>query len=103
CLILMDELMNYVSRFRKEGLSDQLYNFIHNLSMVASGLSNVVVAISIPTSQIEMTSEDEADFSRFKKVLDRVGKPVILSSDADISEIIRRRLFEWERLSPEGH
>ena len=103
CLILMDELMNYVSRFRKQGLSDQLYNFIQNLSMVASGLSNVVVAISIPTSQIEMTSEDEADFSRFKKVLDRVGKPVILSSDADISEIIRRRLFEWERLSPEGH
>lgn len=103
CLILMDELMNYVSRFRKQGLSDQLYNFIQNLSMVASGLSNIVVAISIPTSQIEMTSEDEADFSRFKKVLDRVGKPVILSSDADISEIIRRRLFEWERLSPEGH
>lgn len=103
CLILMDELMNYVSRFRKQGLSDQLYNFIQNLSMVASGLSNVVVAISIPTSQIEMTSEDEADFSRFKKVLDRVGKPVILSSDADISEIIRRRLFEWERLSPDGH
>jgi hypothetical protein len=103
CLILMDELMNYASRFRKQGLSDQLYNFIQNLSMVASGLSNVVVAISIPTSQIEMTSEDEADFSRFKKVLDRVGKPVILSSDADISEIIRRRLFEWDQLSPEGH
>lgn len=103
CLILMDELMNYASRFRKQGLSDQLYNFIQNLSMVASGLPNVVVAISIPTSQLEMTSEDEADFSRYKKVLDRVGKPVILSSDADISEIIRRRLFEWERLSPEGH
>jgi len=103
CLILMDELMNYVSRFRKQGLSDQLYYFIQNLSVVASGLSNVVVAISIPTSQLEMTSEDEADFSRYKKVLDRVGKPVILSSDADISEIIRRRLFEWERLSPEGH
>jgi len=105
CLILMDELMNYVSRFRKLGLSDQLYNFIQNLSMVASGLSNVVVAISIPTSVLEMASapEDQMDFDRYKKVLDRVGKPVILSSDADISEIIRRRLFEWEKLSPDGH
>ena len=105
CLILMDELMNYVSRFRKLGLSDQLYNFIQNLSIVASGLSNVVVAISIPTSVLEMASapEDQMDFDRYKKVLDRVGKPVILSSDADISEIIRRRLFEWEKLSPDGH
>ncbi|HOV82546.1 MAG TPA: DUF499 domain-containing protein [Methanothrix sp.] len=104
CLILIDELMNYVSRFRKQGLSDQLYNFIQNLSVVASGLPNVVVVISIPTSELERapSPEDQMDFDRFKKVLDRVGKPVILSSDADISEIIRRRLFEWERLSPEG-
>jgi predicted AAA+ superfamily ATPase len=34
CLILMDELMNYVSRNRESGLSDQLYNFIQNLTNV---------------------------------------------------------------------
>ena len=28
CLILMDELMNYISRNRKSGLSDQFYNFL---------------------------------------------------------------------------
>lgn len=105
CLILMDELMNYVSRYRKLGLSTQLYSFIQNLSEVARGVSNVVVVISIPASQLEMpTAEDHLDYDRFKKVLDRVSKPIIISSDADISEIIRRRLFEWdkEHLTSEG-
>ena len=31
-LILMDELMNYVSRNRKSGFGAQLYNFLQNLS-----------------------------------------------------------------------
>src|SRR5207237_10283819 len=31
-LILMDELMNFVSRSRKSGLAAQLYTFLHNLS-----------------------------------------------------------------------
>jgi len=104
CLILMDELMNYASGYRKLGLSSQLYRFIHNLSEAARGLSNVVVVISIPSSQLEMTAEDVLDYDRFKKVLDRVSKPIIISSDADISEIIRRRLFEWDKdhLTAEG-
>lgn len=104
CLILMDELMNYASRYRNMGLSAQLYSFIQNLSEVARGLSNVVVVISIPASQLEMTAEDLIDYDRFKKVLDRVSKPIIISSDADISEIIRRRLFEWDKdhLTAEG-
>ena len=104
CLILMDELMNYARGYRKLGLSSQLYRFIHNLSEVARGLSNVVVVTSIPSSQLEMTAEDVLDYDRFKKVLDRVSKPIIISSDADISEIIRRRLFEWDKdhLTAEG-
>jgi len=31
-LILMDELMNFVSRSRKSGMAGQLYSFLHNLS-----------------------------------------------------------------------
>ena len=30
----MDELMNYMSRFRREGLNEQLYDFIMNLTGV---------------------------------------------------------------------
>jgi hypothetical protein len=95
-LILMDELMNYVSRNRRSGLGAQLYHFLHNLSEVVRALDNVVLAVSIPASELEMTAEDQSDFERFKKVLDRLGKAMVMSSDVEISEIIRRRLFEWD-------
>ena len=95
-LILMDELMNYVSRNRRSGLGGQLYNFLQNLSEVARSSDNVVLAVSIPASELEMTAEDQSDFERFKKVLDRLGKAIVMSSDTEISEIIRRRLFEWD-------
>jgi len=95
-LILMDELMNYVSRNRRSGLGFQLYDFLHNLSETARGQSNVVLAVSIPASELEMTTEDQSDYERFKKVLDRLGKAVIMSAEAETSEIIRRRLFEWD-------
>src|SRR5207244_12238331 len=43
-----------------------------------------------------MSADDQSDFERFKKVLDRLGKAIVMSSETEISEIIRRRLFEWD-------
>ncbi len=104
CLILLDELMNYVSRNRKSGLSTQLYDFLQNLSETARGQDNVIVAVSIPASELEMTAEDRSDYQRYKKLLDRLGKAVIMAAEAETSEIIRRRLFEWDAqaTSPDG-
>lgn len=95
CLILMDELMNYISRNRKSGLATQLYNFIQNLCEEARVHRNMVLAVSIPASEYEMNAEDQGDFERLKKLLDRLGKAVIMSAETETSEIIRRRLFEW--------
>ncbi|MDX2024306.1 MAG: DUF499 domain-containing protein [Deltaproteobacteria bacterium] len=97
-LILFDELMNYVNRSRKSGLAAQLYTFLHNLSEVARARDNVVLAVSIPASELEMTTEDHQDFDRLKKMLDRLGKAIIMSAETETSEIIRRRLFEWQGL-----
>ncbi|MCW5968034.1 MAG: ATP-binding protein [Blastocatellales bacterium] len=104
CLILMDELMNYISRSRKSGLGTQLYNFVQNLSEEARGRKNVVLAVSIPASELEMSADDQADHTRIKKLLDRLGKAVIMSVETETSEIIRRRLFEWnlDSLTEEG-
>ncbi len=102
-LILLDELMNYISRNRKSGLATQLYNFVQNLSEVSRSRSNVVLAVSIPASELEMTAEDEADFNRMKKLLDRLGKPMIMSAEAETAEIIRRRLFEWGGLPKDAN
>jgi hypothetical protein len=95
-LILMDELMNFVSRSRKSGMAAQLYSFLHNLSEEARGRDNMVLAVSIPASELEMSAEDQSDYERVKKLLDRVGKAVIMSAESETSEIIRRRLFEWD-------
>jgi len=96
CLILMDELMNYVSRFRKMGMVTQFYDFLQNLSEEALGQDRVVLVVSIPASELEMTAEDHSDYKRFEKMLDRVGKAIMMSAEDETSEIIRRRLFEWK-------
>ncbi len=81
-LILIYELMNYISRNRKSGLGTQLYNFVQNLSEEARGNNKVVLVVSIPASELEMTSEDRSDYERFKKMLDRLGKAVMMSADS---------------------
>jgi len=103
-LILMDEVINYISRNRQSGLGAQLYNFVQNLSEEARSHRNVVVAVSIPKSEEEMTAEDVEDHRRFSKMLDRLGKAVIMSAEADTAEIIRRRLFDWNKdsIDPQG-
>ena len=96
-LILMDELLNYLNRERnrKTGLGGQLYSFVQNLSEEARAQDRVVLAVSLPSVVDEMMPEDEADFQRFEKLLDRLGKAMIMSAESETSEIIRRRLFEW--------
>jgi hypothetical protein len=94
CLILMDELLNYASRFRKLGLNTQLYDFVLNLSGALNPQS--VLAVSVPASEMEMTADDVADYNRLTKMLDRVGKAMTMTAGAETSEIVRRRLFEWD-------
>jgi hypothetical protein len=103
-IILMDELLNYLNRerHRRMGLGGQLYSFVQNLSEEARAQNNVVLAVSLPSVVDEMTSEDEADFQRFEKLLDRLGKAMIMSAESETSEIIRRRLFEWSGLPDEA-
>lgn len=96
CLILMDEVLNYVSTYRHLGHHNKLYNFIQSLSETIRGRDNTVLVGSIPASELSYTDKDHADQQRLKNLLDRVGKAVILSVESETSEIIRRRLFEWD-------
>jgi hypothetical protein len=101
-LILMDELLNYVSRARRTGLASQLYDFLHNLSEEARARDNLVLCVSIPASELEMNPEDQRDYDSYKKLLDRVGKAISMSSETEVTEIIRRRLFDWHGLPVDG-
>ena len=94
-LILVDELVNYMSRYRGQGLAAQLYNFLFNLSNEVSSRTNVVLAVSVPKSVGEMNAEDIDDYNRLTHMLGRLSKSVIMSVESDAAEIIRRRLFDW--------
>src|SRR5205085_9871282 len=91
-LILMDELISYVSTYRKKGYGNRLYNFLDCLAETARGMPNVAVAVSIPASDLEYTADDVADQARFQKMLDRLGRAIMMSADTEMAEIIRRRL-----------
>ena len=98
-LILMDEVLNFMSRARTEKvggstLASQFYEFLHNLSEEVASRTGVCVVLSLPTSEREMSVEDNVDYGRLQKLATRVGKPYVLSEGLEIAEIIRRRLFE---------
>jgi len=104
CLILMDEVLSFFSSYRKTGYGTALYNFMQSLSETVRGRANVVFVASVPKSDYSYTQDDTADEQRLKHLLNRVSKSVILSSESDASEIIRRRLFEWDEraFTPDG-
>jgi len=102
-LLLYDELLNYVSKHRNyHDLGAQFYNFMHTLSEFVRSRDNIVLAVSIPASEMEMNTEDQSDYDRFKKMLDRLGKAMFMSAEKETTEIIRRRLFEWHGLPDEA-
>jgi hypothetical protein len=101
-LILMDEILSYVSTYRQKGYGNRLYNFLDCLAETARGEKNVSVVVSIPASDLEYTAADVADEMRFKKMLDRLGKAILMSADTEMAEIIRRRLFEWQGVPDEA-
>lgn len=98
-LLLFDELLNYVSKHRSyHNLGAQFYNFLQTLTEFVRSRNNIVMAVSIPASELEMNAEDQADYDRFKKMLDRLGKAMFMSAEKETTEIIRRRLFDWNGL-----
>lgn len=102
-LLLFDELLNYVSKHRNyHNLGAQFYNFLQTLTEFVRSRDNIVLAVSIPASEMEMNTEDQADYDRFKKMLDRLGKAMFMSAEKETTEIIRRRLFEWHGLPDEA-
>lgn len=101
-VILMDELLNFISRSRKLNLGGELFNFIQNLSEEARARDNMVLCVSIPSSELEISPEDQRDHEALKKLLDRLGKAIMMSAETETAEIIRRRLFDWSGLSDDG-
>jgi len=91
-LILFDEVLNFMNRHR--AMCDQFHAFIQNLTVAATGASNCAVMISLPRSQGEMTDWDLAWQDKITRVVKRVAKDLISNDESEISEVVRKRLFD---------
>jgi hypothetical protein len=91
-LFLFAAVLNFLNRHR--GMADQFYAFIQNLTVATTGTTHGVAVISLPRSQVEMTDWDMQWQDRITKVVRRVAKDLIANDETEISEVVRRRLFE---------
>ncbi|MCH7749230.1 MAG: DUF499 domain-containing protein, partial [Acidobacteria bacterium] len=91
-LLLFDEVLNFMNRHRK--MADSFHAFLQNLTVATTGTTHGAAVISLPRSQVEMTDWDLQWQDRITKVVRRVAKDLIANDETEISEVVRRRLFE---------
>ncbi len=91
-LLLFDEVLNFVNRHR--GMAESFHAFLQNLTVAVTGATHAAAVISLPRSQVEMTAWDQEWQDRITKVVRRVARDLIANDESEISEVVRRRLFE---------
>ena len=91
-LLLFDEVLNFVNRHRR--MAESFHAFIQNLTVAVTGTTQAAAVISLPRSQVEMTDWDQQWQERLTKVVRRVARDLIANDESEISEVVRRRLFE---------
>jgi hypothetical protein len=91
-LLLFDEVLNYLNRHR--GGAESFHAFIQNLTVATTGTTHGACVISLPRSQVEMTEWDQEWQDKIAKVVRRVAKDLIANDETEISEVVRRRLFQ---------
>ncbi len=91
-LLLFDEVLNFVNRHR--AMAESFHAFIQNLTVAVTGSAQTAAVISLPRSQVEMTDWDQQWQDRITKVVRRVARDLIANDESEISEVVRRRLFE---------
>jgi len=91
-LILFDETLNYIARHPEQ--SGQFHSFMQNLTVALTSAERAVGLFSLPASPTEMTEELLEWQDKLTKVVGRVGKDLVVNDASEVSEIVRRRLFE---------
>src|SRR5262245_2304366 len=91
-LLLFDEVLNYLNRHRAG--AESFHSFIQNLTVATTGMTHGACVISLPRSQVEMTAWDQEWQDKISKVVRRVAKDLIANEETEISEEVRRRLFQ---------
>jgi hypothetical protein len=91
-LLLFDEVLNFCNRHR--ALAEPFYAFLQNATVAMTGTAHCAAVISLPRSQVEMTDWDLQWQERITKVVRRVAREFFVNDEAEVGEVVRRRLFE---------
>jgi hypothetical protein len=91
-LLLFDEVLNFLNRHRS--MAESFHAFLQNLTVAVTGTTHGAAVISLPRSQVEMTDWDIQWQEKIGKVVRRVARDLIVNDEAEIGEVVRRRLFE---------
>ncbi|MEK7216392.1 MAG: DUF499 domain-containing protein, partial [Chloroflexota bacterium] len=91
-LILCDEVLNFINRHK--GFAEHFLAFLQNLTVAMTGTTRSAAVISLPRSQVEMGESDIIWQERITKVVRRVAKDLIANDEAEVAEVVRKRLFE---------
>lgn len=101
CLILLDELADYcvgASAIEVGGttLADQTISFIQQLTEAVQQVPGVAVVATLPASHLEVASSEKGQeiLSRLERRFGRMSADIRPVADAEIYEVVRRRLFE---------
>lgn len=91
-LVLCDEVLNFLSRHGDR--ADSFRDFLANLVRAMTGTTGCAAMISLPQSKPELSDRDQRWQEIIVKEVGRVAKQLIANDETEISEVVRRRLFE---------
>jgi hypothetical protein len=101
CLILLDEMADYcvgalAVSVGQATLADQTISFVQQLTEAAAQVPGAVIGATLPASHLEVASSDKGQeiLSRLEKRFGRMSAYLKPVSDEEITEVVRRRLFE---------
>jgi predicted AAA+ superfamily ATPase len=108
CLILIDEWVGYAKNLVSQsdltaGTFDAQLNFAQQLTEATKQVSNALLLISVPQSQLEIGGSDgQIACDALKNVISRLAYQWRPATGNESFEIVRRRLFEPIATSEDG-
>jgi hypothetical protein len=93
-LLLFDEVLNFLSRNRSNDLPASFRAFLGNVVRSMTGTTRCAAVVSLPQSKPEMDDWEMRWQDLICKEVGRVAKQLMVNDEAEISDVVRRRLFQ---------
>jgi hypothetical protein len=92
-LLLFDEVLNFLSRNRANDSPASFRAFLGNVVRSMTGTTRCAAVVSLPQSKPEMDDWEMRWQDLICREVGRVAKQLMVNDEAEISEVVRRRLF----------